>query len=308
MPQPLVSIVINNYNYGDFIKAAIDSALAQTYKNVEVIVVDDGSTDQSRAVISSFGERINSIFQDNAGQGAAINTGFKASRGEIICLLDSDDTWLSSKVAQVVQQFQLSPLASTVHHPVQNCNSQGHITGSPWPHAHYRQTNGDIADMVLQAGGQWPAPPTSALSFSRKYLSQVLEIPEEDYQICADAYLTDLAPFYGEVIGINSALTLYRLHGSNHWAGCKDLNNRTIRLWEMRTQCTNKVLQKSNKSYQIDLAYNLQYQRIRAAMGEESNRWELIRLMLRNPWETRFYSRLKMVFSLWLSLSIRKMS
>ena len=87
----LVSIVINNYNYGRYIGAAIDSALAQTWNPLEVIVVDDGSTDDSWAVIESYGERVHAIRQANGGQGAAYNTGLAASRGEWVLFLDSDD-------------------------------------------------------------------------------------------------------------------------------------------------------------------------------------------------------------------------
>ncbi|MEO1182237.1 MAG: glycosyltransferase, partial [Cyanobacteria bacterium J06636_28] len=87
---PLVSIVINNYNYASFVGQAIDSALNQSYENVEVIVVDDGSQDNSRDIISSYGDKIIPVFQKNGGQAAAFNAGFAHSSGDIICLLDAD--------------------------------------------------------------------------------------------------------------------------------------------------------------------------------------------------------------------------
>ena len=87
----LVSIIINNYNYARYIAAAIDSALAQTWHPLEVIVVDDGSTDDSWAVIERYGERVRALRQPNGGQGAAYNAGFEASRGEWVLFLDSDD-------------------------------------------------------------------------------------------------------------------------------------------------------------------------------------------------------------------------
>src|SRR6202167_4054060 len=87
--DPLVSIIIDNFNYARFIRAAIDSALAQSYAQVEVIVVDDGSTDNSRDVISSYGNRVSAVFKPNGGHASAFNAGFRASRGSIVMFLDA---------------------------------------------------------------------------------------------------------------------------------------------------------------------------------------------------------------------------
>jgi glycosyltransferase involved in cell wall biosynthesis len=80
-----ISIFINNYNYGRFLGEAIRSALEQTVPALEVIVVDDGSTGESRSVIDSFGNRIVGIFQDNGGQAAAFNTGIRSAKGDRVC-------------------------------------------------------------------------------------------------------------------------------------------------------------------------------------------------------------------------------
>ncbi len=98
--RSLATIVIVNYNYARFVAAAIDSALEQSYDPVEVIVVDDGSTDGSRRIIASYGERIRSLFQDNGGQGAAYNAGWRAARGEFVLFLDSDDVLMKDAIAQ----------------------------------------------------------------------------------------------------------------------------------------------------------------------------------------------------------------
>jgi glycosyltransferase involved in cell wall biosynthesis len=106
---PLVSIIINNYNYDRFLAQAIDSALNQIYPNVEVIVVDDGSIDNSLDVISNYSDRVTPILKKNGGQSSALNAGFSICKGEIICLLDADDLFLPERVSEIVRLFQLSP-------------------------------------------------------------------------------------------------------------------------------------------------------------------------------------------------------
>lgn len=105
MPQPVVTAVIPNYNYAGYLREAVDSVLDQTYENVEVIVVDDGSTDASREVIESYGERVTAIFQENCGVAAARNNGVAAGSGDFVAFLDADDRWLPDKVKKQVAAF-----------------------------------------------------------------------------------------------------------------------------------------------------------------------------------------------------------
>ena len=87
--KPLVSIIIPTYNDAKYILQAVNSALAQTYKNIEIIVVDDGSTDNTKELLKNL--KINYIFQENKGLSGARNTGMKLARGKYIALLDADD-------------------------------------------------------------------------------------------------------------------------------------------------------------------------------------------------------------------------
>src|SRR4051812_12972155 len=89
--RPLVSIIVNNFNYARYLREAIDSALDQRYEPTEIIVVDDGSTDRSREIIASYGSSIIPVYKPNGGQASALNAGFAASRGDIIVFLDADD-------------------------------------------------------------------------------------------------------------------------------------------------------------------------------------------------------------------------
>ena len=109
--EKLVSIVIPSYNTEKYIKEAVDSALAQTYTPIEIIVVDDGSTDNTKNVLGPYLERnaITYIYQANRGLAGARNTGIKASRGEYIAFLDADDIFLPEKVARQAAHLDANP-------------------------------------------------------------------------------------------------------------------------------------------------------------------------------------------------------
>jgi glycosyltransferase involved in cell wall biosynthesis len=112
MSPPLVSIVIPCYNRENYISDAINSALNQTYSNIEIIIVDDGSIDKSVAVIESFGDKVTLLKQKNSGVNSARNAGFQKSNGEFIIFLDSDD-WLSSDIIEKHIETTIKwPLAS----------------------------------------------------------------------------------------------------------------------------------------------------------------------------------------------------
>src|SRR3989337_2792389 len=95
----LVSVVIATYNYASFVKEAIESCLKQTYSHIEIIVVDDGSSDDTQTVLTTeFSETIIPVFQDNQGVSAARNTGLRQAKGEFITFLDADDYFTEDSV------------------------------------------------------------------------------------------------------------------------------------------------------------------------------------------------------------------
>ena len=102
MTTPFVSVVIPNYNYARYVSQAIDSVLAQTYRHHEVIVINNGSTDNSAEVLRGYGDRIRWIDQENRGQSGARNRGIEESRGELIAFLDADDAWLPAKLERQI--------------------------------------------------------------------------------------------------------------------------------------------------------------------------------------------------------------
>jgi len=107
----LVSIIIPTYNYAQYVREAVDSAVAQTYRPIEIIVVDDGSTDNTREVLSDYigTNKINYIYQDNKGLAGARNTGIRASKGEYVCFLDSDDLINEKKSEVQVKRLEENP-------------------------------------------------------------------------------------------------------------------------------------------------------------------------------------------------------
>ena len=112
---PLVSVIIPTYNGARFLSDAIDSALNQTYSRVEVIVVDDGCTDETPQITARYADRITCVRQENAGTAAARNTGIQHSSGELIALLDHDDRWLPHKLERQVCCFAADADVGMVH-------------------------------------------------------------------------------------------------------------------------------------------------------------------------------------------------
>lgn len=121
-----ISVVIPTYNYGRFVAEAIESALGQTCSPLEVIVVDDGSTDDTETVVRAFGDRVRYIRQENAGVCAARNRGVAESTGELIAFLDADDIWEPEKLERQLARFAEDPEIGLVHCGAREFNT---ITG-----------------------------------------------------------------------------------------------------------------------------------------------------------------------------------
>lgn len=211
--EPLFSILVNNYNYGTFLREAIDSALNQTYPNTEVIVVDDGSTDDSREIITGYEGRIIPVMKENGGQASAFNAGFAASHGEWICLLDSDDTFLPGKVEEVVRLGQENSLVGLIAHNLEYLDINGVPTDFRPPPIVERKL---VDDRRRIQYGKPTAnlPATSGLCFRRRVLEQILPMPEE-IQIAADNFIKTAALLLTPVMQIPDMLGRQRIHDRN---------------------------------------------------------------------------------------------
>lgn len=107
--SPDVSVIIPTFNREKFVCRAIDSVLVQDYKGFELIVIDDGSVDNTPSLLARYGDRVKILTQKNLGVSAARNSGIKKASGEFIAFLDSDDTWLPSKLSTQVKFFNENP-------------------------------------------------------------------------------------------------------------------------------------------------------------------------------------------------------
>jgi glycosyltransferase involved in cell wall biosynthesis len=123
--MPQISVIIPSYNQAQFVAAAVESVLAQTYPEVEAIVVDDGSTDDTQAVLAAYSGRIRCIHQENRGLAGARNTGFLASRGDYLLFLDSDDLIHPDKLALHVSLMEADPAFGLVYSAWQQINADG---------------------------------------------------------------------------------------------------------------------------------------------------------------------------------------
>ena len=208
----LVSIVIPNYNYGRYLRIAIDSALAQTYSPVEVIVVDDGSTDDSRAVIELYGGRISPIIKGNGGHGSALNAGYAASRGEIVIFLDADDELMPDCVEQVVKAWR--PDVAKAQFQLEMVDENGKPLGERVPAFDDYLPNGDIRDRITRFG-EYPSSPSSGNAYSRTALDRLMPMDEALWPAGSEKSLVFLTPFFGDVVSIRAPLGRYRIHAAN---------------------------------------------------------------------------------------------
>ena len=235
MHRPLVSILVNNYNYGRFLREAVDSALGQEYPHAEVIVVDDGSTDESREIIAGYGGRITPVLKENGGQASALNAGFAASRGEIVCFLDSDDVFLPGKVAEVVAVFECHEDVGCCFHPYSLVDNDGDTlrTGT------LLEANDEglscewdlrlhIERGKLPKGDElgFAAPGLLGMCFKRSLLRRILPMPEAASVSISDNYIRFMSCALSKGFFLNRVLALQRIHGKNIYTFSND-----ERLW-----------------------------------------------------------------------------
>ncbi|HTJ58437.1 MAG TPA: glycosyltransferase family 2 protein [Devosiaceae bacterium] len=208
-----VSVLINNYNYAHYLGAAIESALLQDFPDFEVVVVDDGSTDNSLDIIAGYAGRIVPVVKANGGQASSFNAGFAAARGELIFLLDADDAFLPGKLARVVEIYE--------QQGVDWCFDRVTTNEAAAPPPQIVVTAFDKREGLRR--GKFPSlpVPTSGLSFRREVLAKILPMPVAADVVLSDNYLKFAAAYLGRGAVIETPLTFQRLHTTNRYTGAK---------------------------------------------------------------------------------------
>jgi len=236
----------------------LDSALAQDEPDTEIIVVDDGSRDESRSVLERYRERVHLIFQDNQGQAGAINAGVRASRGELICFLDADDWWAPEKLTAIAAAFNADPRVSLVYHRLQPVLADGTFTLKPIPRT---LCSGDLTRRLAGSAGWWPFPMTSAVAVRRSAWDEAGDIPET-FRISADAWLVGIYPFLGHVAALPQALGFYRIHDNNWYRKVDDaaMLRRRMEHWATTVEVTNRFLNARGSPWVLRLADHFPYQ------------------------------------------------
>jgi glycosyltransferase involved in cell wall biosynthesis len=209
MKKGVVSVIIPNYNYAHYLRETLDSVFAQTYPEIEIIVVDDGSSDGSREILESFGARIVSIFQKNKGVAAARNNGVGASSGEYVAFLDADDAWLPQKIEKQVEKLSQNTKLGLVHVGVEEVDAElrplvRRLEG----------VEGNVAPTLLMLKREGVLGGGSGLMVPRRVFDEIGGF-DERLSTSAD---WDLQYRVSERYGIGfvpEILLKYRVHGSN---------------------------------------------------------------------------------------------
>lgn len=222
-----VSVIVCNYNCGRFLAEGLKSILAQDVKPLEILVVDDGSTDDSRAQVEPFLGNVEWIPVAHGGQGLALNAALSRCRGDWVAFLESDDVWVPGKLKAVLDCLSHDSALSAVQHSMNQVDAELKPLPTELPPPR-RQTLADfLAGRSLLTG-------LSALTVRRETLSKLLPLPG-DLITCVDDYLHPRLLLSGPVMHLAEPLGLRRVHGSNFYAGIRQDPSRLKLYLELST-------------------------------------------------------------------------
>lgn len=243
--MPHVSVIIPTFNRAHFLADAIDSVLAQSYRDFEVIVVDDGSTDDTVTLLERYNGRVHYVMQRHLERSAARNTGIALANGELLAFLDSDDMWLPEKLAQQVEMLAARPQIGVVHAAYTRIDAAGRVV--PWPIGRERPgASGRIYERMLTM--------RCSVLMSSTLLRRELLLPGEGFRpeltTAEDAELLLRLAQRTEFGYLSTPLVLYRLHAGqtmHHLRAdqLESMHRRLLGLQEQRHPVPQPVLRRA---------------------------------------------------------------
>lgn len=252
----LISVILDNYNYARFLPQAIDSVLTQSYEEWELIIVDDGSTDDSQSIIKEYEKkdsRIKPIFKENGGQASAFNAGFKEASGEIIAFLDSDDYFAPNKL-ETIASFHAQGY-QYLYSDVAAIDENGAKTSSNLKLMRYD----GYALFLVYYMSKYFGNVTSSLSLTKELADKIFPLPDEArWRIQGDDPIVFQASMVSRTKFIGEKLTYYRIHGENGHYGKKRSSDYTYELLQKRNTLKDIALKKLSLTQTfLNNGYNL---------------------------------------------------
>lgn len=239
MKTPKVSVIITTYNRGNFLKYAVDSVLSQTFQDFEIIIIDDGSTDNTRNVVSSYKDsRIFYYYQSNKGQNPARNIGMKLSKGAYIAHLDSDDLWEKTKLEKQVRILDKNNNVGLVYCGTRIIDSSGNFVKL----LKLQKYKGNVLKKLIMYNFLYNGSNTL---FRKECLDNVKKFDESINRMTDWEFYLKLSLFY-EFYSIKEYLVSYRIHGNNMSVNYKkyEINGFKILFKIFKNEKLNPDLQK----------------------------------------------------------------
>jgi Predicted glycosyltransferases len=219
---PLVSVIIPSYNHEKFIKECIDSVLEQTYRNLELIIIDDGSKDGTADILKSYKDnRMKVVFQENAGAHNAINKGLGLAQGVYLTILNSDDVYMKDRLEEIMAYMQENPEVSFISTYIQVIDANSKKLGvkkawnnmEPWVIEHkdksFAATNDPTKNLIMANY----ISTTSNMVFTKKLYDDVGGM--RNLRFAHDWDFALRAAEYGKCAVIEKPLMKYRIHSTN---------------------------------------------------------------------------------------------
>lgn len=280
MSRPFLTIVVDTYNHERFIAQAIESVISQDFQNSEreILVVDDGSIDETPTIVQKFEPHVRLLRKVNGGQASAFNVGISEARGEVVAFLDGDDWWAPGKLSRVAAIFAENSAVGLVGHGLTEVHPDGSSrVETPRDICSLKISSVQDAKKFRMLRGFLG---TSRSSYRKAVLDRIGPVPEV-LKFEADEYLFTLAGFFADVSILNEALTFYRLHGGNLYQIMGGNDSSVRRKWQVIVDlegCLRKRLEEVGIPFTI----------VRPILETVEVEADILRLKLDSgwPWET----------------------